>query len=334
MQAHTRFGDPPPEIAQYGDFKKHLSSKVIRESAEAVLIIKTIPDGFNSVCVFERGVRANVRACVRRHMRACAHVNSESALQGCTYYLQFLQTLSDVGGGDVDHWHDEMTEAIETAKENYRLRAAWLAFQGRLQKWYNNNIIQALVGLLIVGNFMLTATQLQLQPEEGSAQWNYFETGDLIFTLVFAVELVINLTAHWCAPFWSDGWNIFDFIVVTICLLSTVFSSLDVFKSLRLVRPFRLLRVFARLASLRMLVNAISASIMPVINALVIVMIVIAIYAVLGVTFFHEIDQENFSVFTIALFTMFQVENVFLCLTYLDGTERFDAVICTYIATY
>jgi hypothetical protein len=267
-------------------------------------------------------------------MRACVRANSESALQGCTYYLQFLQTLSDVGGGDVDHWHDEMTEAIEMAKENYRLRAAWLAFQGRLQKWYNNNIIQALIGLLIVGNFMLTATQLQLQPEEGSAQWNYFETGDLIFTLVFAAELVINLTAHWWAPFWSDGWNIFDFIVVTICLLSMAFSSLDVFKSLRLVRPFRLLRVFARLASLRMLVNAISASIMPVINALVIVMIVIAIYAVLGVTFFHEIDQENFSVFTIALFTMFQVENGFLYRTYLAGTERFDALICAYIATY
>ena len=134
-----------------------------------------------------------------------------------------------------------------------------------------------------------------------------FEIGDTVFTLIFTVELALNLTAHWWSPFWNDGWNVFDFVVVTVCLLSMMFSSLDVFKSLRLVRPFRLLRVFARLASLRMLVNAISASIMPVINALIIVMIVIAIYAVLGVTFFNEIDPENFSVFTIALFTMFQV---------------------------
>jgi hypothetical protein len=56
---------------QYGDFKKHLSSKVIRESAESVIIIKTIPDGFNSVCVFERGVRACERACVRSSAYAC-----------------------------------------------------------------------------------------------------------------------------------------------------------------------------------------------------------------------------------------------------------------------
>ena len=56
-----------------------------------------------------------------------------------------------------------------------------------------------------------------------------------------------------------------------------------------------------------MLVNAISASIMPVINALVIVMIVIAIYAVLGVTFFSALDPDNFAQFTIAFFTMFQV---------------------------
>jgi len=65
--------------------------------------------------------------------------------------------------------------------------------------------------------------------------------------------------------------------------------------------------VFARLTSLRMLVNAISASIMPVINALIIVMTIIAIYAVLGVTFFAGSDPDNFAVFTIALFTMFQI---------------------------
>ena len=80
-----------------------------------------------------------------------------------------------------------------------------------------------------------------------------------------------------------------------------------VFKSLRLIRPFRVLRLFARLQSLRMLVNAISASIAPVANALAIVMIVIAIYAVLGVSFFMTQDPDNFATFSMAMFTMFQV---------------------------
>ena len=32
---------------------------------------------------------------------------------------------------------------------------------------------------------------------------------------VFAVELVLNMFANWWRPFWSDGWSIFDFLVVS-----------------------------------------------------------------------------------------------------------------------
>ena len=98
-----------------------------------------------------------------------------------------------------------------------------------------------------------------------------------------------------------------DFFVVSVSLLALAVSSLTSLKSLRLLRPFRVLRVFSRLVSLRMLVNAIIASIAPVFNALVIVMVWIAIYAVLGVSFFSEIDPVHFGGFRKALFTMFQV---------------------------
>jgi len=40
---------------------------------------------------------------------------------------------------------------------------------------------------------------------------------------------------------------------------------------------------------------------------LAVVMIVIAIYAVLGVSFFMELDPKNFATFGQAMFTMFQV---------------------------
>ena len=74
------------------------------------------------------------------------------------------------------------------------------------------------------------AHQLQIHPEEGSQTYNDFELADTWFTIVFTIELVINMTAHWCWPFWNDGWNVFDFIVVTVCLLATFSSELDVFK--------------------------------------------------------------------------------------------------------
>ena len=122
---------------QYADFKKHLSSPELRRKAKTVLTLKTVEGGFNS---------------------------------GATYHLQLVETLSDVGGGDIDHWVDEIKEAVAVAVENYRMRARWLAFQGWLASLYNDNLVQGFVGMLIVGNFVLTATQLQIQPEIGRSK--------------------------------------------------------------------------------------------------------------------------------------------------------------------
>ena len=46
---------------------------------------------------------------------------------------------------------------------------------------------------------------------------------------------------------------------------------------------------------------------MPVLNALTIVMIVVSIYAVLGVSFFVDKDPAHFASFASSIFTMFQV---------------------------
>jgi hypothetical protein len=194
---------------QFADFKKHLAAPELRQQAQSVIILKTAADGFNS---------------------------------GAKYHLQLIETLSEVGGGDIDHWIDEIKDRVAVAVEKHRMLAAWQAFQARLAASYNSHLTQLLVGMLIVGNFVLTATRMQIHPEEGSEMERHFEMGDLVFTLIFTFELCINLIAHWWAPFWMDGWNIFDFVVVSVCLLSITFSSFDVFKSLRLLRPFRLLR--------------------------------------------------------------------------------------------
>jgi len=270
--------DPQNTTLQYQDWRKHQSGeagKRLQESAQHVMVLQTVEDGFNS---------------------------------GAKYHLLFIEDKEDVDAPEhVDEWIEQMQQAVAQAKRDYAWTARWISFQESLQKFYNHNLFQAFVGGLIVGNFVLTAYQLQIHPEEGSQTYDDFELADTVFTIVFTIELAINMLAHCWSPFWQDGWNVFDFLVVSVCLLAMFSSELDVFKSLRLIRPFRVLRLFARLASLRMLVNAISASIAPVANALAIVMIVIAIYAVLGVSFFETQDPENFATFSMAMFTMFQV---------------------------
>jgi len=73
------------------------------------------------------------------------------------------------------------------------------------------------------------------------------------------------------------------------------------------MRVFRVLRIFGRLKTTRIMINALSASIWPVLNAFFIVMIAMSIYAVLGATLLTEKDPEGFQSFTHSMLTMFQV---------------------------
>ncbi len=99
------------------------------------------------------------------------------------------------------------------------------------------------------------------------------ETLDQAFTIVFLVELLINASGHWFTPFISDGWNIFDFIVVAMSLvaLGPVKVPVNVIRSLR---AFRVIRLFGRLKGLKNIVTALASSVIPVLQALLILLII------------------------------------------------------------
>ena len=49
-----------------------------------------------------------------------------------------------------------------------------------------------------------------------------FYAMEVVFTVIFALELAINLFGTWFWPFVTDGWAIFDFIVVTVGVVSLI----------------------------------------------------------------------------------------------------------------
>ena len=104
------------------------------------------------------------------------------------------------------------------------------------------------------------------------------EIMDKIFTVLFAIELCINAFAHWFKPFISDGWNIFDVLVVTISLiaLGPVKIPVNVIRSLR---AFRLIRIFRRFKGLKNIVSGLASSVSPVLQALLVLFIAMAICA-------------------------------------------------------
>ena len=126
------------------------------------------------------------------------------------------------------------------------------------------------------------------------------------FITAITVELAFNAFGSWFTPFITDPWNVFDSIVVFISIVGIIIPSLPAVNVLRLVRVFKMVRLFRKLTSLRILTNALSSSVVPVIYAMLILVLVTAIYAVIATDLFHEYD-DSFSSFSASLFTLFQV---------------------------
>lgn len=97
---------------------------------------------------------------------------------------------------------------------------------------------------------------------------------DLVFTVLFAVELVLNLYVNWWRPFISSGWSVFDLIVVSTSLLAAALPAIPAVNVLRLVRIFRIFRLFQWFRSLKIIINAVTAAILPVFSSFIVLFLV------------------------------------------------------------
>jgi hypothetical protein len=78
-----------------------------------------------------------------------------------------------------------------------------------------------------------------------------FEYTDLIFTILFTIELAINLFSTLVKSFVKDPWNFFDLTVVAVSLFSLGMPNMPAAGPMRLLRCFRVFRLFKRIKALR-----------------------------------------------------------------------------------
>jgi len=128
---------------------------------------------------------------------------------------------------------------------------------------------------------------------------------DVFALTVFVVEIVLKLAAHGRRPldFFRDGWNVFDFLVVVLCLLPWDSQFAVV---LRLVRTLRLLRLVSALPKLQLLVGALVKSFSSMGYVGLLLSLVLYIYAITGVHLFGAHDKAHFGSLSVAFFTLFQ----------------------------
>ncbi|WP_232321184.1 ion transporter [Sporosarcina ureae] len=128
---------------------------------------------------------------------------------------------------------------------------------------------------------------------------------DLIIVWIFALEVILKLVGYGLKGYFSDRWNIFDFIIV---VASLIFYATPFVSILRLIRVLRLIRLIPAIPALRKIIDSLMKSLPALTGILGLSFLIFSIYAIIGTTFFSEVlPYEFFGSFHTALFTLLQV---------------------------
>jgi hypothetical protein len=109
---------------------------------------------------------------------------------------------------------------------------------------------------------------------------------NLLFTVIFTLEVVMKIIGLGARPFCRDRFNIFDALIVIISLVEISMSEgSGSFSALRAFRLFRIFKLF-RVGDLRVLIDSIAFTISTIGNYVILLVLFIYVYALLGMQFF------------------------------------------------
>ena len=149
-------------------------------------------------------------------------------------------------------------------------------------------IFQISMAAVIFFNFVAQCVQTQRLDQPGSPGAVFFDALEDACTLIYCLELGLNVFSTWCWEFVLNGWNYFDMLVIAASVYTVITNqeskTTNVF---RLLRAFRVLRLFSRLPSLKIIIDALYSSIPSMSNAMALTAIVICMCVVVGVQCFY-----------------------------------------------
>ena len=129
-----------------------------------------------------------------------------------------------------------------------------------------------------------------------------FHMIDQTIKYIFLFEILIRFVPKWNKPleFFSDGWNIFDSLLVIASFLP--FGTYPFI--LRILRLLRFTRIFRRVPQLRMIIISLIQSIKPIGFVGIILVMTVYIYGVVGTTVFSKNDPVHFGSLGIAMVSL------------------------------
>ncbi len=164
------------------------------------------------------------------------------------------------------------------------------------RSWFKSTIIGF---ILLAGILVGLETSTAIMTRHG----DLLHFLDRVILVVFVIELALKIIAEFPLPwrFFKNPWNVFDFVIVVICLLplDSEFAAI-----LRLARVLRIFRLVTILPKLQLLVGTLLKSIPSMGYVGLLLSILFYIYGVTGVFFFGKADPQHFGSLGDSLLTL------------------------------
>lgn len=175
---------------------------------------------------------------------------------------------------------------------------------------------RALIMLAILLNTVVLASEHHgMSPDTAE----FLDEANIVFTVIFAAEMVLKMFGLGLAGYVIDPFNAFDGVIVIISIVELFQDGDSGLSALRIVRIFRVIKLVRYLKSLQMIVRVVTAS-LPSFGWIALLLLLFCfIYAVLGMQLFGGVlapdpddpqggvPRSNFDSLYWAFLTVFQV---------------------------
>ena len=133
-------------------------------------------------------------------------------------------------------WINLLNERVSQAQKDVQMRNKFVAYQKNSRRIFQATATRWLFALCILSSFVCDALEMQYLPfgRGNTSLGKTFFILELIFTIIFTLELAWNMFTFWFWEFWSDSWSLFDTVVVLSSIASVGSEGASILVSLSL----------------------------------------------------------------------------------------------------
>uniref|UniRef100_G1P525 Sodium channel protein n=1 Tax=Myotis lucifugus TaxID=59463 RepID=G1P525_MYOLU len=192
--------------------------------------------------------------------------------------------------------------------------------QGLVFDLVTNRFFDVFIIILILLNMI---SMMAESYDQSKTMKPILEKLNLAFVVIFTIECLVKIFAL-RQYYFTNGWNLFDCLIVVISIVSTMISLLEnqehipfpptLFRIVRLARIGRILRLVRAARGIRTLLFALMMSLPSLFNIGLLLFLVMFIYAIFGMNSFCRVKQDsgiddifNFETFAGSLLCLFQI---------------------------